>query len=67
MEWIDLKHEQPPKQNKNYIIARANGTRAISFYGYGKKFTAQMTGAEYKDVTHWMELPELPENHISNR
>lgn len=70
-EWISVRDRLPEKSMKvlayapNPYIPEARGTIMVLDYSHRwKAFNAfDSTDAEYaiKDVTHWMTLPEAPE------
>ena len=72
-KWIPVSDEtRKPKDRRNYFIAYVFGDSTMTFYGEAKYHAAgdngYVQGAHFSNegvdgmrVTHWMEIPPLPE------
>lgn len=72
-KWIPVSDETTkPKDRKNYFVAYVFGNGTMTFYGEAKYYAAgdngYVQGAHFSNegmegmrVTHWMEIPPLPE------
>lgn len=59
--WLDVK-EQLPKPNCPVIGLGANGTiKAVRSIGYG--IFLNSINSRVEKITHWMPIPELPEEY----
>lgn len=65
--WIDVKEKYPPKEGAFLCVLKdTNCVEQVQqigsiFRAFGK---VDMDGKDYikvKDITHWMEMPEPPE------
>lgn len=71
--WIPVSDETTkPKDRKNYFVAYVFGNGTITFFGeekyHAKGGNGYVQGAHFSNegvhgmkVTHWMEIPPLPE------
>ena len=62
MEWIDAKVELPPKR-EDVLVRYGNGYIGIDWSDSTRCF---MFDRLYGRVTHWMPLPEMPEEEIQD-
>ena len=71
-EWISVEDERKPKHLHNYFVAYVFGVCDEHFFGeamyIADKGNGIVDGAHFNDegvdgmrVTHWMEIPKLPE------
>lgn len=71
-EWTSVDDEKKPKDRRNYFIAYVFGNSDIHFFGEAKYHAYEGNGVvdrphfsnegvEGMRVTHWMEIPKLPE------
>lgn len=72
-KWIPVSDETiKPKDRRNYFIAYVFGNSTMTFYGEAKYHAAgdngYVQGSHFSNegvdgmrVTHWMEIPSLPE------
>lgn len=71
-KWIPIEDEQKPKDRKNYFIAYVFGESDMHFFGEAKYYAYGGNGVVDRPhfsnegvngmrVTHWMEIPKLPE------
>ena len=71
-EWISVKDEQKPKDRKRYFIAYVFGDSDIHFFGEAMYHAYEGNdlvdrphfsneGVDGMRVTHWMEIPKLPQ------
>ncbi len=56
MEWIDAENEQPIDIGW-YLVCQGNN-RWVRFYEMGLWVDSKED--KYGEITHWMELPEMP-------
>lgn len=60
--WISVKDRLPEVIFANYLCAVRNGIRIREFHPFcGKRPRFWFHGVEDKNVTHWMPLPNPPE------
>ena len=71
-EWISVKDERKPKDRRNYFIAYVFGDSNMHFFGEAKYHAYEGNGivdrphfsnegVDGMRVTHWMEIPKLPQ------
>ncbi len=71
-EWISVEDERKPKYLRNYLVAYVFGDNDEHFFGeaiyIADKGNGIVDGAHFNNegvagmrVTHWMEIPKLPE------
>ena len=71
-EWIPVEDEQKPKDRRDYFIAYVFGDSAMHFFGAAKYHAYEGNGLVDRPhfsnegvnemrVTHWMEIPKLPQ------
>jgi hypothetical protein len=61
MEWIKIEDKQPEPGFPVLFYSQSCGVlRGIKSYGNRKIKWFQSSNKNYKDVTHWMPLPEPP-------
>lgn len=72
-KWIPVSDEtRKPKDRRNYFIAYVFGNSTMTFFGEAKYYAygdnGYVRGAHFSNegmdgmrVTHWMEIPPLPE------
>ena len=72
-KWIPVSDEaRKPKDRRNYFIAYVFGNSTMTFFGEAKYYAygdnGYVQGAHFSNegvdgmrVTHWMEIPPLPE------
>lgn len=64
IEWISVKDRLPEKM-QNVLIANKRGVRYDIDKGwYDGAGWARCNKGRYGNVTHWMPLPELPEEEL---
>lgn len=61
-KWIKVEDGTPDVLTNNLVCRQVDGLREIAWAFYNSR--RQWTGSNefYNDVTHWMELPDLPED-----
>ena len=71
-KWISVKDEKKPKDRRNYFIAYVFGDSDMHFYGEAIYHAYEGNGVVDRPhfsnegvndmrVTHWMEIPQLPQ------
>lgn len=64
--WRDIETDPPPKDGTWFLVCRASGGIVIAGYDdqgrkwRGRRLYAQGSGAEVRNATHWMPLPDPP-------
>lgn len=59
-EWVSVEEQGKPTSDGRYLVCTKNNTVHIARY-YDFRFCCF---EEHNEVTHWMPLPELPEQNI---
>ena len=68
MDWIDVREEIPFEPDIYLIAVNINdGTETLSksiitAYFNGNYFVEEPTGVGIESVTHWCELPDIPDD-----
>lgn len=59
-KWVSVKDEMPAKR-KNVLISNGEIIGHAKLLDYGFSIVASNDPVPFYQVTHWMELPPLPE------
>ena len=67
MNWISVSEKMPPKDNQTVLVASKHYVEPVLgfFDRTNRRWCEQLDDMVIDNVTHWAELPEMPEEALA--